>query len=280
MKCKNPITIQNPKWNNDKYREIEQGERYITVKCGKCINCRIERQQEWATRIKDEAKYTAWNYFITLTYNDDQKQTKTSKEHIQKFLKRLRKNSQAKIKYFITAEYGPKTQRPHYHGILMSNRELYNEKKNEIEKNWKKGFTQIGKVENASINYVCKYTLKSNKETWAMMSAGIGKKAAELRKEIINNQNYLNSETGKKIKIPKYYIEKFRTEENQKKIKAQNLKYLIRQLVLNKGLTEEDALHWIKKEATEKAAQQLIKNKEAAEWNTIKEKEAEARRKI
>lgn len=50
-----------------------------------------------------------------------------SRSDIQKFLKRLRINivrtlkRKVQIRYFITAEYGPKTFRPHYHGIIYFN---------------------------------------------------------------------------------------------------------------------------------------------------------------
>ena len=50
-----------------------------------------------------------------------------SKKDIQNFLKRLRKKidklnipqNEKKIRYFIASEYGPKTYRPHYHGVLF-----------------------------------------------------------------------------------------------------------------------------------------------------------------
>jgi len=50
-----------------------------------------------------------------------------SRSDVQKFLKRLRinivrkLNRKVQIRYLITAEYGPKTFRPHYHGIIYFN---------------------------------------------------------------------------------------------------------------------------------------------------------------
>ena len=50
-----------------------------------------------------------------------------SRVDVQKFLKRLRINivrtlkRKVQIRYLISAEYGPKTFRPHYHGIIYFN---------------------------------------------------------------------------------------------------------------------------------------------------------------
>lgn len=42
-----------------------------------------------------------------------------SKTDVQKFLKRLRKNYGKKVRYFICAEYGPKSFKPHYHVLFF-----------------------------------------------------------------------------------------------------------------------------------------------------------------
>lgn len=49
-----------------------------------------------------------------------------SKRHIQLFLKRVRKSIPPRsLKYFICSEYGPRTIRPHYHGIFFTNLDKY-----------------------------------------------------------------------------------------------------------------------------------------------------------
>lgn len=48
------------------------------------------------------------------------------KRHLQLYLKRVRKSLPPKsLKYFICSEYGPRTLRPHYHGIFFTNLDKY-----------------------------------------------------------------------------------------------------------------------------------------------------------
>lgn len=65
----------------------------MTVPCGACIGCRIDRSRSWALRCVHESKMHDANCFITLTYNDENKPYGGSldKTDLQKFLKRLRK---------------------------------------------------------------------------------------------------------------------------------------------------------------------------------------------
>lgn len=137
MKCLNPVTLQtvSPRYP-----------RGLTVPCGKCLQCRIQKRREWSLRMLHELDVWDKAVFLTLTYNDvslpyngpymlsgpgDKYQYKSPigpvldcwpslcKEDLQKFWKRLRKNHGSKtIKYFACGEYGDSTQRPHYHAII------------------------------------------------------------------------------------------------------------------------------------------------------------------
>jgi hypothetical protein len=44
----------------------------MEVPCGKCIACRIQRTNEWTTRIMHEYELTKKGMFITLTYNNEE----------------------------------------------------------------------------------------------------------------------------------------------------------------------------------------------------------------
>lgn len=106
------------------------------IKCGKCEGCRIDKSREWANRLLLEKEYYPDDqvWFLTLTY-DEQHVPKSAYGHPEtgeaipvmtlsmddhkKFLKRLRKNSRAKLKFFGCGEYGPQTMRPHYHYIIF-----------------------------------------------------------------------------------------------------------------------------------------------------------------
>ena len=96
----------------------------LVVPCGKCLSCRIAKRREWTMRLWHELPYHQSSIFLTLTYDDDNlpPNASLSKSDLQKFFKRLRKDLSyvdRKIKYFAAGEYGPKTNRPHYHAIVF-----------------------------------------------------------------------------------------------------------------------------------------------------------------
>ena len=43
----------------------------VTVPCGQCIGCRLERSKMWAVRCMHESQLHDKNCFLTLTYNDE-----------------------------------------------------------------------------------------------------------------------------------------------------------------------------------------------------------------
>lgn len=43
----------------------------LTLPCGQCWGCRLEKSRQWAVRCMHEAKMHEHNSFLTLTYNDD-----------------------------------------------------------------------------------------------------------------------------------------------------------------------------------------------------------------
>lgn len=98
------------------------GDNNLTLPCGKCMGCRIERSRQWAIRCMHEAKCHSENCFVTLTYSDEylpQGGTLVRK-HLQDFLKRLRTIIYPdKVRYYYCGEYGEKLSRPHYHLCLF-----------------------------------------------------------------------------------------------------------------------------------------------------------------
>ncbi len=120
-----------------KQMKIKNGmEMKTSFPCGNCTPCKLTRLQEWTCRLLLEAKLNLWTYYITLTYSEtDLPYTgDLHKSDLQDFLKRLRKNTQCKLRYFAVGEYGDKKGRPHYHLLIFTNREFilktrYNTKK-------------------------------------------------------------------------------------------------------------------------------------------------------
>lgn len=109
--------------------------QYQKIPCGQCIECRLSYSRQWAHRIMMEAKYHKHNWFVTLTYNEEnlprtERLDMESGEvisgnslrikDIQKYHKRLRRrHPNDGIRFFTTGEYGDRTERAHYHEALF-----------------------------------------------------------------------------------------------------------------------------------------------------------------
>lgn len=165
---------------------------YVDIPCGKCIGCRLNKSAEWANRCSVELSYFKYNYFVTLTYDDDHlpvsqfndDETGTAceaytlrKRDFQLFMKRLRKDyseryPEQKIRFFCSGEYGDRSLRPHMHAILFNLfiPDLVPYKKNEqgdwyytsewLSSFWNKGFVVIGSPDWESIAYTARYVCK------------------------------------------------------------------------------------------------------------------------
>jgi hypothetical protein len=214
----------------------------ISVDCGKCSECLSRRVLTWCERLKQEAKRSIAQHFITLTYMDE-KLTKTPNGHYtlnlkdtQTFFKILRKNinkinpnrlKEYPIKYYIAGEYGGLFERPHYHVII------FNAQENEIQRAWSKGYVHFGKHTKASAAYTMSYISKGRIvpenelddriEEFSNMSNGLGSNYIEGRKPNwhkldIKNRLYMPIEDGKKLPMPRYYKKKIYTTYQLKKI--------------------------------------------------------------
>lgn len=169
------------------------------VPCGKCYNCLANNRAQWTFRLNCENLASRFSLFVTLTYNDDNLPFRAqcvdietgeetiiidtkeglknyrsfklvsavnsvSVRDVQLFFKRLRKVLGDKsFRYFLTSEYGDKTQRPHYHVLFFFQKDF--ERKylyDTIEKTWSLGNVNFGETEIASIAYCTKYCLKDS----------------------------------------------------------------------------------------------------------------------
>lgn len=219
-----------PFYVKDKHTKDE-----IPVPCGKCPSCSARRVSGWSFRLMKEGERSSSSFFITLTYDNDhvpitkRGYMSLSKEHLQKYFKRLRKLNDEKLKYYAVGEYGGKTMRPHYHIIL------FNAKLETVLKAWALdgryfGDYHVGKVTEASIGYTMKYISKTKKvpthenddrlPEFALMSKRMG--ANYLTENMINwhkadigNRMYCNLKDGKKIAMPRYYKQKLNLNEQQ-----------------------------------------------------------------
>ena len=114
--------------------------KFIEISCGKCLNCKLKKSRDWATRCQYEMDRfpEGSSLFLTLTYDDDNLPTRKVKRQtlvkpvkswfssvpvlnfrdIQLFNKRLRE-AIGPFRFFLCGEYGPTTFRPHYHGVYF-----------------------------------------------------------------------------------------------------------------------------------------------------------------
>ncbi len=142
------------------------------VPCGNCIHCKMQKVNEWITRLYSQKNYSKYVYYISLDYapfdisspvaallaaetgaaeHNINKYGKHGlhpvvlcKNHFADFHKRLRKNTGVHYQYFGCGEYGTAHSRPHFHIIIFSNSPIT---RNDIQKAWTiKGY-KIGRVD-------------------------------------------------------------------------------------------------------------------------------------
>ena len=152
----------------------------VTVKCGKCIGCRLDLSRQWAIRCMHEADQYDENCYITLTYAPEHLPESATLvlEDWRYFIKKLRRyNPDIKIRYYHSGEYGKATEknnwiaRPHYHALIfgfafkdMTLYKVINEiplfKSAELTKIWGKGHASVGNITMESAAYVARYIMK------------------------------------------------------------------------------------------------------------------------
>lgn len=184
------------------------GRKYVQyVPCGYCNQCIKDRQNEYVIRTIEEASKKGSVWFFTLTYRDhnvpftfdpngeiidqnpvtgevffapDAKLLTLCNKDITSWKKRVRSRlnkrrmkegkERLKFSFLICGEYGPRTHRPHYHGLFIG---LSRSDMLEFKKDWENhyGFTLFKPVNcipsphhndvESTARYVAKYICKS-----------------------------------------------------------------------------------------------------------------------
>lgn len=147
----------------------------MRLPCGACNGCRADKRKQMALRVMHEAQMHSCNYFVTLTQDLEKRPASNSlsKRDLQLFHKRVRNRYGAGIKYFACGEMGQHGDNPHYHSILMSDAELFPDKvlwtrrgtgpvwkSDQLAELWPNGFAEITAVTVKSASYVAGYTMK------------------------------------------------------------------------------------------------------------------------
>lgn len=201
--------------------------------CGHCPECLQKKSRKWALRCAMEAK-VSHGVMVTLTYdtykvingkesnfeeNPINPNMPLSKEHCQKFIKRLRKHFEPlKIKYLLTAERGKKG-RAHYHALIFgvqfddlvrykkSDRGNWIYKSQTLTKLWTYGICTVDCINLSAktARYCTKYCSKDSgaEETFMLFSRGIGDQKLL---ELFNGKSYWID--GREYSIPKQIWQK------------------------------------------------------------------------
>lgn len=192
--CLNPFTLYH-KGYPDKDRPRERpGRSDPTViieqllPCRKCETCLRNRRVYWAACAKTEVGCARRTWFGTLTLKPQERfiditkvrirhpkleeenprefQRKVHLEHgksLTKWLKRVRKNSNSKLRYLLVAEWHSQNDIGwHYHCLLHEQFDGQPLLHRHLD-NWGRGFVKFNLIEDGQskeVNYVCKYLAK------------------------------------------------------------------------------------------------------------------------
>lgn len=294
-------------------------QKYTMIPCGKCWVCKRKKSREWQVRLAEEIKHNPNCKKVTLTFNT-QELKKLSEElknvkgyeldnqicklAIKRFRERWRKKYGRSIKHWLVTELGHgKTEHVHIHGFLwIDNRyELKNEFMKEVEKIWKYGWVDKGKI-NISTGereatvypetaiYYTKYINKIDEQhkeykPIILTSGGIGKdylKTKEAQGNKFNEEKtyqLYTIEKGGAIALPEYYRKKIYTEEEREKLTTHYLnsgkEYLAGKEITGKS---EQEIFAMKKQLQEKNKRMGYGDR-SKNWERITH-ENEKRRKI
>lgn len=159
--------------------------------CGKCVECIKDKQNSYAIRSMEEARGAKNCYFVTLTFSEnavpftedgefadedtgevlygeklrtlDNKLITNWKKRVRIAFQRKYRDRDSSFGYLICGEYGPKTNRPHYHCLFVN---IDPELARMLENDWKSkfGYTLFKSIPYADVikvsNYVSKYITK------------------------------------------------------------------------------------------------------------------------
>lgn len=191
--CCRPITAWRPDEGGRLHFYERRNSREITIPCGQCIECKLERSRQWAVRCMHESSLHDFSSFVTLTYRDSNAVgASLCYSDYQLFMKRLRSSEArlasgtealpntarresaraGRIRFVVSGEYGETYFRPHFHALLFGKSfpdrypwrkssagfQLY--RSAELDYLWPHGNAEIGDVTFESAAYVARYCVQ------------------------------------------------------------------------------------------------------------------------
>ena len=209
----------------------------LFVPCGYCSECVRKKKLDWQIRLNCALAWSDCAFFRLLTYDPehydfDIYDKEIIKEHIQLFLKRLRRRIEyhfgksVKLKYFIASEYGETYDRLHYHALFFVKGAKFTwlEIKSIINSCWDKGIVgNTYNLEPGRISYAVKYIQKQyNTKFYSRFS--MREVAPDLEKEVrtkkwqsVVDDSFLPtvSMCGKRVSIPYYWMKQLFTDSER-----------------------------------------------------------------
>lgn len=161
----------------------------MDVPCRQCQQCLAARARLWTRRAQSETALAPRTWFGTITLSPDNhhrviqlarvREAESAgvdfdalgygeKFHIRhgiisaeltRYVKRVRKNSGAKLRYLMVAE-AHKSGDPHYHVLLHERRDGGSVRHKALTDAWQWGFTKWNLTDASRARYVCKYLAK------------------------------------------------------------------------------------------------------------------------
>lgn len=239
MACFHPLTAYRTASGDVVFSELKRFNvtETLTLPCGQCTGCRLERSRQWAMRCIHEASLHRQNCFITLTYSDENVPPNASLryEDYQLFMKRLRKHFKGrKIRFYMGGEYGEQLGRPHYHaclfGVDFDDRSHWStnpsgdrlDRSALLDRLWGKGHCSVGNITFESAAYIARYIMKKVTGDLAAshygdrvpefnhmsLKPGIGFKWLQKFQSDVYPHDYVVV-NAQEVKPPKYYDKKF-----------------------------------------------------------------------
>lgn len=256
MACFQPFVKKN------KYGEI------VPIPCGWCINCRIDKRNQWIDRANYELKNKVTGTFLTLTYDelnivpnlvhgrDGELRATINYNDIKLFLDRLKKRikyinkkngnkknilMQNDFSYLYVGEYGHgKIPRPHFHLIICGLD--FHQCERIFQEEWNKGFIYSLPIKNGAVRYVLKYMDKqvNGKDAIKLYDDNFLSRPKMVSSKSFGSGLYLDDEQYKDV-----------VKNNYTYLSTKNKRLPIPRYYLNKmlGIRKNDDTYLIKKMA-------------------------------
>lgn len=189
MPCNSPLDGWVSRSTGGLTFDPKEGDGLLTVACGQCMGCLVDKRRAWKVRGACEAQMHETSSFVTVTFSDDflPYPPEVNVRTLQLLIKRLRKATGADLRYLACGEYGERDHRPHYHLCLFgfdfgedrypwstSAKGYVQYRSPTLEKVWPFGHSTISQFDPTTAEYTAGYITKSNKPKleWLDVSSG------------------------------------------------------------------------------------------------------------